>query len=469
MKIFYKKIYTLFLFIGFYCGASGQNPQLWGTTALGGASNKGTIVKINGDGTGFAMVHSFTSMTGTIPNGTFIQAANGKLYGLARDGGINNNGVLFSFDPTNNSYTDEFDFNGTNGDEPHDELLAASNGNFYGTTGLGGANNYGVLFSFDPTNNAFANLYDFTLANGITPVGSLIQANNSQIYGMTIAGGTNNFGVIFSFDLTNNTYTDLYNFTDVQGSFPVDGLIQFSGNGKLYGMTGSGGANAQGVLFSYDITTNTFIDLFDFNGLVGSSPIGSLLEASNGILYGLTQYGGTNNAGNIFSFDPQNNVCTNLFSFIGTNGLEPNGNLIQASDGKLYGATSLGGATGAGIIFSFDITNNAFTNIFDFNGTNGQLSNGSFVELTLTGITGYNSVIHNLSITPNPTAGLLNIKNFNSLNIKSIFIYNSIGEKVKSLQATKTIFIGDLPSGLYLVQLRKDSEIRLTQKILLDR
>lgn len=468
MKTFYKSICILLFFISSYGDLQGQNPQLWGTTAFGGASNKGTVVKINGDGTGFAMVHSFIATTGTVPNGTFIQAGNGKLYGMTRDGGVNNNGVIFSFDPTNNSYTAEFDFTGINGDEPHDELLAASNGKFYGTTSYGGANNYGVLFSFDPLNNAFTSLYDFTFLTGVTPVGSLIQANNGKLYGMTIAGGVNDFGVIFSFDLSNNAYTDLYNFNDVQGSYPADGLIQFSGNGKLYGMTGLGGANAQGILFSFDITTTTFIDLFDFNGIIGSAPIGSLLEASNGILYGLTQYGGANNAGNILSFNPLNNVCADLFSFTGTNGLEPNGNLMQASDGKLYGTTALGGANGAGVIFSFDLTNNSFTNIFDFNGTNGQSGNGSLLELAVTGITANNSALHNINITPNPTTGLLNIKKFNSLKIKNIFIYNTPGEKVKTFKAAKTIFIGDLPKGLYLLQLRSDSEIIQPQKIILE-
>ena len=66
-----------------------------------------------------------------------------------------------------------------------------------------------------------------------------------------------------------------------------------------------------------------------------------LLQASNGKLYGMTREGGSNGAGTIFSYDPATSAYTQLKDFDDTNGANPYGSLVQASDGKLYGMTSV--------------------------------------------------------------------------------------------------------------------------------
>src|SRR6185369_1985868 len=86
------------------------------------------------------------------------------------------------------------------------------------------------------------------------------------------------------------------------GSQPYGSLIE--NNGKLYGITQDGGANSDGVIFSFDPAgEGTYTDLYDFDGDTGSSPYGSLTVKDNK-LYGLTYNGGTNNAGVIFEYDP---------------------------------------------------------------------------------------------------------------------------------------------------------------------
>src|SRR5207302_6661633 len=93
-------------------------------------------------------------------------------------------------------------------------------------------------------------------------------------------------------------------------------------------------------------------------------------------LYGVTQYGGSHDMGTIFSLDPASNTVVKLHDFDSINGRAPNGKLMQASDGKLYGMTNAGGSMDDGGVFSYDITNGVFTKLKDFIVTNGARPNG---------------------------------------------------------------------------------------------
>jgi uncharacterized repeat protein (TIGR03803 family) len=101
------------------------------------------------------------------------------------------------------------------------------------------------------------------------------------------------------------------------------------------------------------------------------------LPASDGKLYGMTDWGGSNGVGVIFSFDPSSSTYTKLKDFDSTNGANPKGSLMQASDGKLYGMTYSGGSNGYedgygfGVIFSYDPSSSTFTKLQDYNGANG--------------------------------------------------------------------------------------------------
>src|SRR5205807_1155109 len=115
-------------------------------------------------------------------------------------------------------------------------------------------------------------------------------------------GGLYNYGVIYSFDLSTGAYTDLYDFDGTHGSTPQCGLIQAS-NDKLYGRANLGGLNNIGVIFSFDINTSAYTDVFDFDSINGYHSIRELSQLSNGKLIGTTVYGGANNVGVAFSFD----------------------------------------------------------------------------------------------------------------------------------------------------------------------
>ena len=191
-------------------------------------------------------------------------------------GGTSGKGVIFSFDPSSSTYSKLVDFKGDNGAHPSGSLLQASDGKLYGMTTCGGIvapngpDGYGVIFSFDPSTSTYAKLKDFDYTDGIHPYGSFIQANDGKLYGMTSAGGNSGVGTIFSFDPASSTYEKLMDFSYPNGFLAYGSFIQAS-DGKLYGMTFLGGiapddeASGSGNIFSFDPSSSTYTELKDFD------------------------------------------------------------------------------------------------------------------------------------------------------------------------------------------------------------
>jgi uncharacterized repeat protein (TIGR03803 family) len=289
-------------------------------------------------------------------------------------------------------------FDGTNGANPTD-LVQGINGNFYGTTYLGGTNNAGTVFQVN-SNGLLTSLYSFDWTNGCE-ASLLLQGKDGSFYGITAAGGPDylggpvsnepanaGFGTVFNIT-TNGNFTPLYFFRDGDdGANPV-ALFQDS-DGCLYGSTSGGGASNAGTIFRF--TTNGGINtLYTFTGGGdGANPGGSLFRGADGNLYGITESSGTNSGyGNVFCFRT-NGVLTNLATFAGTNGAAPS-SLIQANDGSFYGTTQFGGTftnqygsappyyasiqSSYGTIFKLT-SNGVLTVLVSFNLTNGVSPDG---------------------------------------------------------------------------------------------
>src|SRR6185295_3922868 len=225
-------------------------------------------------------------------------------------------------------------------------------------------------YQFNPVTNAVVVKVDFDGMNGESPYGELMQTSDGKIYGMTHEGGTAGMGTLFQLDPITSTYVKKVDFKDdANGNYPEGGLIQ-GDDGKLYGLASGGGSNATpdfdglGVLFQFDPVTDTYTKKIDFDGTNnGSGPCGSLTKTKDGKLYGMTIRGGIINNSNpfgcgvLFQYDPAVSTITTKVNF---NGLEkgsaPNGNLLLASDGNLYGVTNTGGAIDMGTLFQFDPT-----------------------------------------------------------------------------------------------------------------
>lgn len=211
-------------------------------------------------------------------------------------------------------------------------------GLLYGMASLGGDYDHGVIWEYDIINKAYEIRHSFdSSSTGKNPNGSLVLASDGKLYGMTKNGGANNKGVIFQYDLSTHDVVKLFDFGSVNGEEPKGSLIQGT-DGKLYGMTSAGGLNSKGTIFNYDLSTGIFSKLMDFDGANnGSSPEGDLFQASDGIMYAFTRTGGASNYGVMFSFDPVSSTYTKIMDLVyATAG--PNGSFMQSNtDGQLYG------------------------------------------------------------------------------------------------------------------------------------
>jgi uncharacterized repeat protein (TIGR03803 family) len=254
---------------------------------------------------------------------------------------------------------------------------------FYGTAS-GGEFGHGAIYKTDENGDNLKVLYSFPVTNeGIHPQGNLCLAQNGKYYGRTMFGGKNNFGVLYEWDSSNKAYTLKYTFVD--GSNYGDGIsgtLILAKNNKLYGMTKQGGSiyPHAGVIFEWDPETDTYTEKYDFRDSTGTSPIGSLMQADNGKLYGMTESGGDYGNGVLFEWNPETNVYTKKFSFNGNLGRHPNGSLIQVNNSKLYGITYYGGLYDCGVLFEWDIASDTCIKKFDFSAEYGRHPNGSLTD-----------------------------------------------------------------------------------------
>src|SRR5579863_926309 len=101
------------------------------------------------------------------------------------------------------------------------------------------------------------------------------------LYGTTLNGGTNSTGTIFYYQPATNIQHIIKNLDSYLGSPTDNNFIQAS-DGKLYSMTTYGGVYGYGAIFSFDPTTDVYIDVHDFNYAGGAYPYGSLIQLANG-------------------------------------------------------------------------------------------------------------------------------------------------------------------------------------------
>lgn len=350
-------------------------------TNWGGVNDLGVLFEWDPANNAFAKKLDFNGVeNGKNPQGSLVQADNGKFYGMTTIGGANDYGVLFEWDPVTNAYAKKLDFNGdANGSLPYGSLIQADNGKLYGMTSLGGENDCGVLFEWDPATDAYTKKLDFNGSeNGCQPKGSLLKTDNGILYGTTTYGGTNGQGVLFEWDPVTDTYTKKLDFSEIiKAGYPIGSLVR-ANNGKLYGMTGY-------VIYEWDPVTNTFTNKHIYDSNLYST--GSLVLADNGKLYGMTMEGGVGSccqggAGILFEWDTETDTFTKKMDFNrADNGRNPTDLLVRANNGKLYGMTSKGGEYDVGVIFEWNPATNTFTKKLDFNGDeNGSNPQGSLMR-----------------------------------------------------------------------------------------
>jgi uncharacterized repeat protein (TIGR03803 family) len=294
----------------------------------------------------------------------------------------------------------------TDGTLPYAAFVKASDGNFYGTTHLGGANgNYGTVFRITPS-AAFNTLYSFcsqsNCTDGDLPYAALVEGSDGNFYGTTEYGGagancprgpSESCGTVFKIT-PSGTLSHLYSFCSQVGC--VDGydsyatLVQGS-DGNFYGTTSAGGGTGAGGTVFKITPSGTLTTLYSFcsqsNCTDGDEPLAGLVQGSDGDFYGTTYRGGSNAFGTVFKITPSGTLTT-LYSFCSqincTDGYEPWAGLVQGSDGDFYGTTQHGGANGDyGTVFKIT-PSGTLTTLYSFcsqsNCRDGENSYAGLVE-----------------------------------------------------------------------------------------
>lgn len=274
-------------------------------------------------------------------------------------------------------------FEGLNGANPLAGLVQGKDGNFYGTTSKGGRNNLGIVFRFNPIGN-LATLDTFTGANGANPQAELIQASDGRFYGTTSRGGSRNLGTVFRIPINGRVFT-LVNFNRTNGAIPLGGLVQGT-NGRFFGTTSQGGSSNLGIVFSLTNAGVLLPTLVNFNGNNGATPRAGLIQGTDGRFYGTTSVGGRRNLGTAFRVTTAGTF--NSFAFGSGNVLPPAvpppsisvSELVQGKDGNFYGTSSTGGLNNLGTIFRMTSAG-TISVLFSFN---GQGANGANPQAPLT-------------------------------------------------------------------------------------
>ena len=334
---------------------------LYGTASHGGEHGFGTIFRIGTDGTGFAVLHSFTFSDGAYPGGRLTAAADGSLYGTtsAGGGGGGGKGTVFKFDPAGPTLTPLHVFSGNDdGNGPSSGVIIGSDGFLYGTTESGGANDlFGTVFRVSTDGGAgFTTLHSFDGTDGQIPRGGVIEASDGRLYGTTTYAGANGKGTIYRIERDGGNFVTLHHFASADGANSYAGLIQ-GPDGFLYGTTYVGGDNDAGTVFKMDTGGVQLTTLHSFLLSEGAGPESGLLLGADGVLYGTTNVGGTGcqGCGTVFRIDLQGGGFSTVHAFSIDEGAGPKAGIFQAADGQLYGTTPFGGPADGGVLFQLEI------------------------------------------------------------------------------------------------------------------
>jgi uncharacterized repeat protein (TIGR03803 family) len=317
-------------------------------SAGGTQGNPGAAFRVTIDGH-YKVVHAFTGSDGQMPAGGLTLGRDGLFYGSTVSGGPGTWGTLYKMH-SNGEVTTLHYYSGGDGGNPWAAPIQSVAGNFYGVTH--GSFNYGTLYSVSPYGE-YKTLHSMTIGQGIYQVAPLVQGTDFWFYGAAIDNaGTESPGNLYRIN-SSSDFEVLYTFDGTHGYHPAGGLIQAT-DGNFYGVATQGGTYGAGTVYEMTGDHSAVNVVYNFTGAAdGGNPVGGIVQASDGNLYGTTYSGGANGAGVLFRLT-LNGTYTVLHNFDSGSGSGPRSALMQHTNGRLYGMTSSGGAANLGVFFSLD-------------------------------------------------------------------------------------------------------------------
>jgi uncharacterized repeat protein (TIGR03803 family) len=351
------------------------------------------------------ILHSFTgNPDGNSPSGALMQATDGYFYGATTFGGVDNDGTLYRVNSTGSTYNTVYQFlNGTDTEQPANQLLQGSDGNIYGVTGF-------TAFRFapgssvtldtlgEPSGNPSSVIqasdgnyyFSTTFGSGIfkingstgeiTQIGTapgfnlygVVQASDGNLYGGELGGGTAGDSTIFKCTLA-GVVTVAYTFPS---TLNANGNLVEGANGQLYGVAADNSEATTGQIYELNVSNGTYTKLATIPNSDDIQAPGTLMLASDGNFYTVAQ--GSTDTSELLRMTPAG-VLTLLYTISEPGGLiSP---LIQGSDGAFYGAGSTGGTDSEGAAYKL-VLNPALPAPVTMTLGTGTISQGGSTTLT---------------------------------------------------------------------------------------
>ncbi len=318
--------------------AGAAQGTLWGTTLTGGKFGFGTVWRMATNGAGFVILHNFTGGPGDGANpwAGVILHTDGLLYGTTVRGGSANLGTVYDIKPGGgplaiiHNFTGATIANAPDGSLPYARLYeiigGAFNGQLAGTTATGGGffatgaiGTLGTVYQLGPAGVPYNILHTFAggPGDGANPTAEVISVPNAAgpfLTGTTFGGGGFGDGSVYRVQPGGALYQVVYNFTGP----PVDGArvwgaLVLGNTGFLYGLTRSGGAFNDGIVYELNPAVAPpypEVVRYSFAGGFGAPPDGSdpydaLVQSTvDNYLYGDCFDDGNNFDGILFNISP---------------------------------------------------------------------------------------------------------------------------------------------------------------------
>ena len=363
----------------------GADGALYGMTTYGGtygvdpidfSNGNGTIFRIGTDNS-YSVLYSFTllndgfsNVDGRWPNMPLIAAPDGSFYGVTPYGGTYDGGVVFHYSTTAGLTALHYFLSAddVSGSYPQAPPALGPGGVLFGTTEYGGSDfpNDGTAYSLNLDGSGFQVLQSFGGTSGLMlPNSQLLAASDGQLYG--IATSVNGYagGALYRIAADGTGFTMLHEFDyGSEGGFMTVGVIPppiQGSDGLLYGATADGGSG-DGAIYRMATDGSGFTVLHSFAGLGsghkntgGGAVHAPVVFGSDGQLYGVTQFGGTNGTGTAFRMASDGSGFTTLYNFpavsrkgINKVGAEPTGSVAFSQSGQLCGTALVGGSAALG-------------------------------------------------------------------------------------------------------------------------
>ena len=351
-------------------GALAKLPDgsIWGT------ATSGAVFKVVGSG--LHIVHYFSGgADGGTPLSGLVLGPDGNFYGTTSIGGAFNGGTVFKVTPTGESgtLTTLASFDAATGTSPGGSLGIGDDGSIYGVTGIVSAGENKLVRLESDIALKPGKIFKLNLQGNITVLadpnarmaGGLTPVGDGSFVGAMSDGGDGEGGAIYRI----NSQGEISTLAHLRNPYALKvGGFARAMDGTIFGTATVGGDEGKGFLFRIALD-GTFTQFESFGNLSGYKPRGICIDNA-GVIRGIALRGGANGAGTIFKFVP-GGALTAVVSFSASTGTEPTDHLLCASDGSFYGTTRTGGVNGSGTIFRLS-ADDQFVTLYSFSPAAGN-------------------------------------------------------------------------------------------------